>query len=184
MDAHLQKQIEDAYELVVAGNHRYLHLWQQEILFTWRWWLSISLLLLSWVVWILSRKKESSDRLLYAGFFVIIATSWMDFLGVVCGLWHYTSKLLPTLPGFVTLDFSILPVEVMLLLQLKPHLHAGIKSVLFSSFNAFVAEPMLVALDIYVLDRWHMIYSFPIYIVVYLIAHALAYKRKQFKELR
>ncbi|MGZ4033165.1 MAG: CBO0543 family protein [Tumebacillaceae bacterium] len=184
MDEQLMQQIQNAYQQVVTGNQHYREIWKHDIVFTWRWWLSITLLLLSWAIWFRFRKREIQDRLLYAGLIVIILSCWMDFIGVISGMWFYTAKLIPTMPAYLTLDFSILPVQVMLLIQWKPHLSSWFKGLLFGAFNAFVAEPLLEWIDVYIPTNWQEIYSFPIYILIYLIAHTLAYKRHNFQEIR
>src|SRR5665648_1295751 len=62
-------------------------LWYNHILFTWRWWLSVFLIVLPWIIWHFYRNKESSDRLLSAGLFVIIISSFLNITGISMNLW-------------------------------------------------------------------------------------------------
>lgn len=183
MDEHMLHAISDIYESLTTTNQAYQDLWKQHIVFSWRWWLSLFLLSVSWGLWFRYRKKESSDRLLLAGFAVIIVSSYLDFIGIIEGIWYYTTKLVPTLPAYLTLDFSILPVEVMLLLQYKPHVSPWIKALLFALFNAFVGEVFLEWIDVYVRVHWENYYSIPFYMLIYLMAHYLAYRRGNFERL-
>lgn len=96
----------------------YHQLWQTEILFSWRWWLSFVLAFLPWLVWIKYRRRESTDRLLYSGFFVLLVSAWLDFNGLQLGLWYYPIDVVPTIPSSLPYDTSILPVMVMLLIQI------------------------------------------------------------------
>ena len=60
------------------------------------------------------RKKESSDRLLYAGLIVIILSSIMDLVGVSVGKWIYPIKIVPSTVIFIPFAFSVIPLQ-------KPH---------------------------------------------------------------
>jgi len=40
----------------------YYKLWRHETLFHWDWWVGLLLTILPWMVWIMFRKKESTDR--------------------------------------------------------------------------------------------------------------------------
>lgn len=70
-------------------------LWYNHSLFTWRWWLGINLIILPWIIWYFLRKKESSGRLLSAGLFAIIISSFLNIVGVSMHLWGYPVRPLP-----------------------------------------------------------------------------------------
>ncbi|TFE23473.1 hypothetical protein [Cohnella luojiensis] len=67
----------------------YFHVWKNHVLFTWQWWFSLALFIVPIAVWVILRKRDSTDRLLYAGFFVLLTASWLDFMGNNFGLWYY-----------------------------------------------------------------------------------------------
>lgn len=144
-------------------------------LFTWQWWLALSLIVLPWTFWFLFRKKESTDRLLYAGFFVMVISSSMDMIGIAMSLWSYPINVFP-LPELIPFDISALAVATMLLIQFIPTLNPFIKSILFSAFGSFIFLPTISWLGLYNEMGWKNYYSFPILIVIYLLANLIASK--------
>lgn len=168
------QEIADAYKLMDQGNRKFLEVWLEHMLWTWQFWLCVTLTTLPWVLWFMVRQRESADRLLYAGFLVLIIAAWLDFAGVTLGLWRYNIEVLPVIPSFVPWDFSVIPVTTMLFLQVRPGVSPWFKAALFAALGAFVVEPLFVLLGIYQPVRWEHIYSFPIYGVVYLLAHRVS----------
>jgi hypothetical protein len=72
-----------------------IQLWMDHSLFTWQWWLGVVLLFLPIILWLLFRKRGSTDRLLYAGFFVSIISSFLDSIGDFSHLWEYNYEVFP-----------------------------------------------------------------------------------------
>lgn len=176
------QDIRNIVESVVKENKEYYKIWKEDVLFSWEWWYSLFLFIVPIILWFIFRKKESTDRLWYAGFFVLLIASWLDFVGNSYGLWYYPYKLLPTIPPYFPWE-TVLCFEVMFLLQFRPHVSPWIKGIGFGIFNSFVAEPINKWLGLYVLVHWKTIYSFPIYVVVYIIAHLLS-RKNHFVKLR
>ncbi|WP_227939525.1 CBO0543 family protein [Alkalihalobacillus deserti] len=177
MNETLQEQTEKTYNLIVQANNQMLEIWKNDVLFTWQWWLGVGLTIIPWLLWIKYRKKDSTIRLLSAGFFVILISSWLDCLGVVLGLWYYVYEVFPFIPSYFPWDFSLLPVIIMVFIQIKPTTHPLIKGITFSGISSFLAEPFFIGIGLYRLLNWEHIYSFPIYIVIYLMADYIS-KRK------
>ena len=178
----LLKKIDDLYNSITQISKQMIKLWYAHILFTWQWWLLLALTIIPWIFWIIIRKKESTNRLLFCAFFVIIISCWLDFIGIQFGLWSYYIQVIPFIPSYVTLDFSLLPVTILLVLQIKPDFNPIIKAICFSAVTSFIMQPIFVWLNIYNPRNWKHYYSFPIFIVIYLIAHFLS-RRKNFKTL-
>ena len=81
------KKVGSFYEKVTDTNKEYFHYWKEHTLFHWDFWLTLVLFIFCPIIfWIKFRKKKSTNRLLFVGFFVAIISSWMDFIGVQCGL--------------------------------------------------------------------------------------------------
>ncbi|HLO12897.1 MAG TPA: CBO0543 family protein [Pseudoneobacillus sp.] len=174
-DPEKLKKVGEFYDQVAKANKDYLDFWKEHTLFHWDFWLTLLLfIILPVLFWVKIRKKDSSNRLLFVGFFVIIITSWFDFLGVQFGLWYYTGKVIPSIPSYIPWDFVIFPVFIMSLIQIKPSLSPYIKGLLFAVVSAFVGEPIFLWLGFYVMDGWHTYYSFPIYFFIYLLAHKMS----------
>lgn len=170
----LENNIRKVIGTVVNGNINYFDLWKQHILFTWQWWFQVGFVVVSVMVWILFRKKNSTGRLLYAGFFTLLVISWLDFVGNSYGLWYYPYKIIPTLPPFMPWEI-MLCVEVLFLLQYKQAVSLWVKALVLGLFNAFIAEPIFHLMGLYIPVHWKYIYSVPIYFVIYLMAHFIVH---------
>lgn len=93
--------------------------------------------MLPWVFWAFCHSKDSTNRLLYAGFFSI---------------------------------------------QCKPKLSPYIKATAFGAAAAFVIEQAAECLGLYKIIAWKHIYSFPIFILIYLAADWVS-KRRHFERV-
>ncbi|WP_374049850.1 CBO0543 family protein [Neobacillus sp. PS3-34] len=132
----------------------YVNHWKEHTLWHWEFWLSVALSIIP----------------------------WLDFLGLVFGLWHYSGRVLPTIPAFLPWDFTLIPVTLMLWLQFKPTLNPFFKAVIYSSLTSFISEPVFEWIGFYTTVKWSVFYSFPIYIIIYLIADRIS-KAKSFDTL-
>lgn len=173
-NSDLMDRVKEIYLNDSESNTQYINVWSEEILFTWRWWLSFAMTVLPWILWIIVRKKESTARLLGVAFFTMFLTAWMDFVGVDLGLWYYPIDTIPFVPSFIPYDFCILPVMVTLMIQYKPHISPFWKAAAFTLFNTYIAEPALEYLEFYEEFNWHTYYSLPLYFLIYLLAHWLS----------
>jgi len=54
----LEAQSHSLYEKLHNVHIEYFDFWKNNILFTWRWWRAVSLVVLPWTIWLLVRKKE------------------------------------------------------------------------------------------------------------------------------
>lgn len=160
----------------------YVSYWKVHTLWHWEFWLSVALSIIPWIVWIILRKRGSEARLLLAGSFGLSVASWLDFLGLVFGFWHYSGRVLPTIPTFLPWDFTLIPVSLMLWLQFRPTLNPFLKAVIYSALTSFVGEPFFEWLGLYTIVKWSVVYSFPIYIFIYLIAYRIS-NAKSFEPL-
>lgn len=178
MDKDLKSKILDIQSKLTNASIEFEKIWLSDIFLSWRWFLSLGIAITPVIIFWKYHKKESRDRLLFVGFFVVIISSFLDFLGLQKGLWYYPVEIIPTIPSYIAYDLCFLPVYIMLLIQYKPHLSIWIKAVLFAGTSAFIGEPILVWLDLYVLVKWRYIYSFPIYILLYLAAYKLSLNKR------
>ncbi|EXX89725.1 hypothetical protein BG53_14715 [Paenibacillus darwinianus] len=176
------KKTAELYDKISSIHHDKYQLWVEQALFTWQWWLSVLLTVLPWVLWIIFRRKESAFRVLLSGFFVTIISSWLDFIGISLGTWHYNYDVLPLLPSFSPWDFSTLPVLAMFMIQIKPKVNPFLKGALYGVISAFIGEPFFSWLDLYTPEQWKPYYSFPVFVAIYLGAHWLS-ERKGFEKV-
>jgi hypothetical protein len=157
-------------------------LYSDNVFLTWRWWLCFALTIIPWVLWIIFRKKGSSARLLFAGFLTVIISMYLDDIGVELNFWDYNVDFDAIDPSFILWDMTVLPVTTMFLLQVKPRIHPVFKAIALATLAAFIVEPFFAWMNYYDTEKWRFIYSFPIYIVIYLLAY-LCSRAKTFEPL-
>lgn len=149
--------------------------WVKEVLFTWRWWVGLALGVLPWLWWwFVFRKKDSTGRLLYAGYFVMAISVSLDVIGDQIGLWAYRFEVTPFIPAFVPWNSTLMPIVVMSLIQAKPHENPIYKAIFFSVTTAIIGEELAVQLGFYKMINWKHAYSIPFYFAIYIAASKLA----------
>lgn len=166
----LVKQVGD---VSVENTFRLIDIWSAHMVFQWFWWMEVALSIVPWVFWWFVRKKESTGRLLLAGFLVIIIASYLDFVGVDIGLWAYNAKTLPFMPPYIPWDFTLMPVTAMLCYQFFPRANAYLKAAGYALFASYIVQPVFQWMRIYDPIMWPHFYSVPIFFVIYLIGHAV-----------
>ncbi|MBM7571195.1 CBO0543 family protein [Aquibacillus albus] len=174
---------EELNQIIDLNNHAHnlkLDVWKEHVVFTGHWWIGVILTIVPWILWIFFRKKESTNRLLFVGFFVMILSIILDFLGTKLGLWYYYYDLIPFIPAFMPWDITLIPLSVMFLIEYRPQINPIIKAFIFSVVIAFVVEPLFVWISLYQPVTWRHYYSFPIFFLIYLISHFLS-KQRNFK---
>jgi hypothetical protein len=159
-----------------------IDIWLEYVLFTGLWWLGVALSIIPWIVWFFIRKKESTDRLMYAALFVMVISLCLDVLGDQLGLWSYRYNVIPVLPTYLPWDITLMPVTVIIILQIKPEANPYMKAFVFAIISSYLAEPFFHWLQIYNLKHWEYSYSVPIQIIIYLISHHIS-KRDHFSFL-
>jgi hypothetical protein len=174
--------INDVNHATVEVTRALIRIWRSDILWTWKWWVSVALAVGPWVIWGFFVKKESKNRLLYSAVMIILISSWFDFLGTSMGLWAYSMPIIPTNPTFLPWDFSLIPVTTMLVLQYKPQINPFIKAIFISALTSYVGEPFFKWIGIYDPKEWRYTYSFIIYMGIYLFAHFIS-TREKFEKL-
>lgn len=170
----LRRQVWELYNKLRDVYFEYYQLWKSEMFLTWRWWISLAIVVVPWTVWIILRKKGSTYRLLFAGFFVLIVSSFLDMLGIALRLWIYPVDLLPLMPSYIPFDFSALPVVTMLFIQYLPKVKPVFKALAFAALGSFVFQPLMIWVGLYCECVWKNWYSFPILFLIYLGANFFA----------
>ncbi len=170
------------YKQIVHVHEDYYQFWKEHTLFHWEWWFSLALAIIPWLIWMKVHQKESRNRMLYVAFFLIIISSSLDLAGVILGLWYYEGKVLPIFPTYIPWDFCLIPVTMTLLIQYKPHIAPWKKAIFFGALTSFIGEPFFAIIDLYKMVHWEHLYSFPIYITLYLAADRLS-KAEHFSPL-
>jgi hypothetical protein len=170
----VNKIVAGLYDRLHAVHVDYAHVWKDGVLFGWRWWLALAIIILPWVLWVIVRKKDSTQRLLHGGFFVIIISSLLDMIGIALHLWSYPTTVFPLMPSYIPFDFSSLPVITMLFIQFFPKIKPVIKALVYAVVGSLVFQPLMELIGLYCHDQWEDYYSIPILFVIYLLADYLA----------
>lgn len=158
-------------------------LWQDHIVFSWRWWLGIVIVLLCLGIWFLLTRNRSRSRFIFAGLVSGIIATGLDLIGVFFGLWDYRYDLFPPVNTYLPWDMLVIPTLILVLLRLKPRINPFLKALLFAAIGSFVGLPLLHWLELYVPLDWSYFYSFPILFIIYLIADFMS-KRHTFAPLQ
>ncbi|MBO8173217.1 MAG: hypothetical protein H0Z33_15175 [Bacillaceae bacterium] len=175
-------EMKNIYQQLNHITNETIRIWKEHVVFTWRWWIGLALTVIPWILWIKYRKKESTGRLLFAGFTTLIMASWFDFLGVSYGLWIYKYEVLPALPALMPCDFTLIPVIIMSLIQYKPHLNPWLKGVVYAGLTSFAGEPFFHFLGLYEPLKWNSFMSFPVYLGMFMVAYAVS-RNKNFAKI-
>lgn len=178
MTMYNNPSVERANDLIHQANMEVLKIWLNQIVFTWRWWVIIIIIILSWGTWVLCRDKRNTHHLLHVGFFIMLCAVLLDTIGMAMGLWSYPTKSIPLIPPMMAFDISLIPVGIMFSIQCFPKVRAIIKSIIIAGCGSFVIQPLAVLLGVYNPKHWRHYYSFPITIVIYLFADYF-YKKLQ-----
>jgi hypothetical protein len=169
------KLINEQYKTIDDAHSRLSEIWLEDILFSPGWITTLLLTVVPWIIWGFFRDKESTTRLLLGGLWAMLISSWLDYVGVTLGLWRYYNKLIPLMPDYIAWDFALMPVTIMFFLQIKPKISPIIKGLIFAGLTAFIAEPLFLWLGYYAYPGWKPLWSFPFFLVIYLISYKLVH---------
>lgn len=170
----LESKTHELYDKMSNAQYEYAGLWLQYQLFTWRWWITVSLLVLPWTFWLIVRKRKSTHRLLSAYLLVALFSVLADFAGAHHGLWYYPVTLVPLMPCYIVFDLSVLPVTTMLFIQFFPKVRAFYIALIYAALGSFIFQPAMEALGLVVHERWTVFSTFPVLFLLYLVSHRLA----------
>lgn len=131
-------EVEKVNDMIHEANVIVYHVWLKTIVFTWKLWMILVIGIIPWIAWIAWRPKEITNRLLLAGIFVMIATYFMDAVGLADGLWSYPIKEIPLIPSYIVWDLCVMPVSAMVTIQFKPKMNQLIKAIGLGILGAFV----------------------------------------------
>ncbi|WP_066058359.1 CBO0543 family protein [Robertmurraya korlensis] len=175
-------KVDKGSDLIKEGNHLIIDATMNAFLFTWQWWVAVLMIIVPWVLWAIFRKKESSARLLFSAFIVMILSTNIDSIGVEHGLWTYPVKAIPIPTISYSFRYSLMPVLIMFFLQYKPNANPLVKGIILAGISAYIGMPLMAMVDMYKKIDWAYTNSFFIILLLYLVAHWFS-KRKSFQSL-
>ena len=155
------------------ANDALIHKWTELIFLSPRWWIGVTLAIVPWFIWWKLHNKNFKGDLLRAGFFMAIICTILDGVGVQLGLWFYPYDTFPFIPGYFPWDLTLFPITMMTMIEIKSKWNPFYKSLLIALFYS-ICEPLADFSKIYEPIIWKFYYSFPIYILLFLICNAVA----------
>lgn len=139
--------------------------WLHHDLFTFQWWLLLIIFVVPWILWWRYVDKTRLKDIVLFGSLLMLLVGLMDDIGVYAHFWSYPYKLLQVVPRLAAVDNGILIVAHMTVYQFfRKWKSFIIANLVMAAIFTFIFEPLTVWLDIYKLDNWKYIYSFPIYV--------------------
>lgn len=174
----INKDILKIFSNYNQAHHSFVDKWQQLILFSPRWWLGFILSILPWILWWKFHNRKYTGDLLRAGFFMAVITLTLDSIGLQFGLWIYPYNMFPFITGYLPWDLTLLPVSIMFMIEIMPQWSPLLKGFIYAVLAAFVGEPIAIYMDLYKPIQWSSLYSFPIYILLFLLSNQVAKSKK------
>jgi PAS domain S-box-containing protein len=163
--------MDHGYEQLQDSNREIYRIWQQEVLFTWKWWFIFLLTVLPWIVVFLYTKREHRKQYVIAAMILMCLSTVLDLAGLTFDLWRYYVSLVPILGGFFPWNFSMIPMFFVLSYEMFRTLHPTWKGAIVSVLFSYVGEPLTEIMGLTMHHRWVHTFSLPIYFVIYLIAY-------------
>ena len=148
--------------------------WLHHDLFTFQWWLLLIIFIVPWIIWWRYVDKQRLGEILLFGGLLMILVGLLDDIGVNARLWSYPYQLVQIIPRLLPIDYGILIVAHMTVYQYFSKWRSFIiVNIIMATVFTFIFEPLSVWLNIYHLENWRYIYSFPLYIAKVLFVKGL-----------
>lgn len=143
----------------------------RDVLFSVQWWVLVFILIGSWLIWLKFVDKGRGFEILSYALIVIITGTTINDYGVKLGLWAYPIKIFYLNPGLIAGDWAMPPLLKSLAYQYFPDWKRFVlaQTVIAAGF-AFIGESFLVWIGAYQMYGWSYGKSFPIYLLVAVLA--------------
>lgn len=128
-------------------------------LFSYRWWGTLIFLSVLYAVWLKLLDKARTFEIVLFGSFVAVQAVFIDIAGFSMGLWQHNIRLFPFIPGVFPIDFTVVPILLMLAQQYGSSwsrylIWSALGSILFS----FGISPAFQFFDIKAYYNWSFSY--------------------------
>ena len=142
-----------------------------EELFSYQWWGMLVLLSALYAIWIKLLDKSRAFEIILFGSFVAVQAVIVDIAGFSMGLWQHNIRLLPIIPGVFPLDFTVVPILLMLAHQHGSTWSKYLRwSTLASLLFSFVISPAFQLTGLKAYYNWHFAYFVVLVMVVAVIS--------------
>ncbi len=142
-----------------------------EELFSSRWWGALIFLAVLYVIWLKLLDKSRAFEITLFGSFVAVQAVIVDIAGFSMGLWQHNIRLFPIIPSVFPVDFTVVPILLMLAHQYgatwsKYLTWSALAAFLFS----FVISPAFQFFDIKAYYNWHFAYFVILMMIVAIVS--------------
>lgn len=129
--------------------------WLNHTLFTFNWWFILLVNLFFFIAFLIFMDRGSVLRITLALLFCFVIVGTVDQIGQFISLWSYPHEFFVFTENFNAVDFLAVPSIFALMYQMFTTWRMFLVANLFICLiNAYIAEPIFVALGIYKLDHW------------------------------
>jgi len=174
---NLERLMEEIIKVKLRHRELSLERWFNHELFSWIWWLGVIVTVATLVIWWKLVDRRRILEISVVGFIVGYIAVFLDVLGAELVLWVYIIRILPTSFALLSMDFVLLPIINMLTYQYHSKWKRYIiVSIINAAVLAFILEPFTKNIGQHKLPGWRYAYSFPIYILISIIAKLVTEK--------
>ncbi|UFU00747.1 hypothetical protein KO561_07375 [Radiobacillus kanasensis] len=164
-------QLDNRQESLTKG---YMEYWKEFSSFnTWQFWVILAMLVIPLIVLFFKMDRERAFLLGFFGFNVHIWFTYIDMFGAKLNYWSYPYQVMPLLSVNFGLDVSLIPVVFMFLYQwiIQHKKNFYVYFLGLCVFLSFVFKPILVALDLFQLNKGANYFTLFIgYVVIMLLS--------------
>ena len=168
------QKIKELKQLEIHISKEWFNYWKDfSNLSDWHFWVVLAILVVPLIVLFFYIDRNKSLLLGFYGYNVHVFFTYIDALGADKAYWFYPYKVLPILPGSLTLDVSFVPICYMFMYQwtLNNKKNYYFYMVGLSVSFAFIIKPVMEALHLFQIERGaNFLHLFLGYLLVGIIA--------------
>ncbi len=154
-------------------------MWTDNMLFTLKWWILVTFMLVMWYVWWKIVDKSRLTEISLVGTITGLVSTLLNTTGIELTLWAFPNQLFGAVRGVNILDLTMIPITYMIIYQICSKWKTYMILVfIFALLGSFVGQPLFKALKLYDPVNWRYIYSFPVYLFIGVIVKLIASKIK------
>jgi hypothetical protein len=149
--------------------------WLHHDIFSWRWWTIVAVMIVPAIIWLRLVDKKRLTAIAMFGLILILLIVLLDIVGYEMALWSYPVELIIMVP-LLEIDFGILPVIYLFVFQYVFDWNKFVvANIVVAAVFSFILEPVLIWAGFYEVEHWRSIYSFPMYILLPILAKLLTH---------
>jgi len=139
--------------------------WGEKV-FSFQWFFIVFLIIVPWIIWWRLVNKKHISEILSFGLMIAIVASILNEIGLQILLWSSPYSLAPVPGRWYAPAYSYLPVLFMLIYQYFRTWKSFTAAVIAAAaVSAFVLQPVLSWMGVFVMLKWNYIYSFLLFIL-------------------